>query len=121
MDSAAGITVTVVRSVVVGVGGLGLAVALGLFRLSGEALPPMIVSPEFPPDSGPPLTFSTNVTVAMPPAKITAAARLLRDPLQLNQSRHSSTKRLRRGVTYVGVSSIAGIVRTWTKSALMAR
>jgi hypothetical protein len=55
-----GVTVTVVGSVVV--------------SGSGEVFPPMIVSPEFPPDSGPPLTFSTNVTVAMLPAKITAAA-----------------------------------------------
>jgi hypothetical protein len=53
-----GVTVTVVSSVVVPV--------------SGEVFPPRIVSPE-PPDSGPPLTLSTSVTVAMLPAKITAA------------------------------------------------
>ena len=57
---AEGVTVTVVMSVVVPV--------------SGGVLPPMIVSPESPPDSGPPLSFSTSVTVAMLPAKITTAA-----------------------------------------------
>ena len=57
---ADGVTVTVVASVVVPV--------------SGEVFPPRIVSPEFPPDSGPPLTLSTSVTVAMLPAKITPAA-----------------------------------------------
>ena len=57
---ADGVTVTVVGSVVVPV--------------SGEVFPPWIVSPEFPPDSGPPLTHTTSVTVAMLPAKITAAA-----------------------------------------------
>ena len=57
---ADGVTVTVVASVVVPV--------------SGEVFPPRIVSPEFPPDGGPPLTLSTSVTVAMLPAKITAAA-----------------------------------------------
>src|SRR5450755_179860 len=57
---ADGVTVTVVGSVVV--------------LVSGEVFPPRIVSPEFPPDSGPPLTLSTSVTVAMLPAKITAAA-----------------------------------------------
>jgi len=56
---ADGVTVTVVASVVVPV--------------SGEVFPPRIVSPEFPPDSGPPLTLSTSVTIAMLPAKITAA------------------------------------------------
>ena len=57
---ADGVTVTVVSSVVVPV--------------SGEVFPPRIVSPEFPPDSGPPLTLSTSVTIAMLPAKITPAA-----------------------------------------------
>ena len=57
---ADGVTVTVVASVVVPV--------------SGEVFPPRIVNPEFPPDSGPPLTLSTSVTIAMLPAKITAAA-----------------------------------------------
>ena len=46
-----GLTVTVVSSVVVPV--------------SGEVFPPRIVSPEFPPDSGPPLTLSTSVTIAV--------------------------------------------------------
>ena len=57
---ADGVTVTVVASVVI--------------LVSGEVFPPRIVSPEFPPDSGPPLTLSTSVTIAMLPAKITAAA-----------------------------------------------
>ena len=48
---ADGVTVTVVASVVV--------------LVSGEVFPPRIVSPEFPPDSGPPLTLSTSVTIAV--------------------------------------------------------
>jgi len=48
---ADGVTVTVVASVVV--------------LVSGEVFPPRIVSPEFPPDSGPPLTLSTSVTLAV--------------------------------------------------------
>ena len=48
---ADGVTVTVVASVVVPV--------------SGEVFPPRIVNPEFPPDSGPPLTLSTSVTIAV--------------------------------------------------------
>ena len=57
---ADGVSVTVVASVVV--------------LVSGEVFPPRIVNPEFPPDSGPPLTLSTSVTAAMLPAKITPAA-----------------------------------------------
>ena len=49
-------------------------VASVVVPVSGEVFPPRIVSPEFPPDSGPPLTLSTSVTVAMLPAKITPAA-----------------------------------------------
>ena len=48
---ADGVTVTVVASVVV--------------LVSGEVFPPRIVNPEFPPDSGPPLTLSTSVTLAV--------------------------------------------------------
>ena len=48
---ADGVTVTVVASVVV--------------LVSGEVFPPRIVSPEFPPDRGPPLTLSTSVTIAV--------------------------------------------------------
>ena len=92
------VTVTVVGSVV----GRGL----------GEVFPPRTVSPE-PPDSGPPLTVSTSVTVARLAAKTTTAAAAAASTVISGRGDRRGARVAGRpalGMTTVGSSSDAGTV-----------
>jgi hypothetical protein len=87
-----GVPVTVVGSLIGGV--------------SGEVFPPRMESP-VPPDSGPPLTVSSSVTVARLPAKTTtAAAAAASTTISGRRDRRGAgaAGRLATGITIVGSS-----------------